>query len=117
MTDAVVAYKRQILQRIRDPPLPPGKVLRDDDVQKWLARDIFNDEVAEELGPIYLKQQLDRVTGSIENAITDPQEQVRCPSKSCHDAQRCAGGLQLYTYQKTNPRSGFGLRRLCLEAA
>ena len=76
MTEPMITYKRQVLQRMRDPPLPPGNALKDDDVQKWLAKNIFNESIANDLGAAYLRKQLDRVILAIEKAITNPEDEV-----------------------------------------
>ena len=69
-------YKRQILQRLRDPPLPSGNLLKDEEVQTWLARDIYNDKLTEELGATYMKHELDRVINAIQRAVRDHHEEV-----------------------------------------
>ncbi|RMZ76074.1 hypothetical protein DV737_g5028, partial [Chaetothyriales sp. CBS 132003] len=75
VSDDLIRYKRQLLQRVTDIPLPPGRQLKDEGVQKWLVKDIFNDQVVADLGAAYLRRQLDRVIAAIERAITDPTEE------------------------------------------
>ncbi|RMZ81782.1 hypothetical protein DV738_g1961, partial [Chaetothyriales sp. CBS 135597] len=75
VSDDLIRYKRQLLQRVTDVPLPPGTQLKDEGVQKWLVKDIFNDQIVTDLGASYLRRQLDRVIRGIEKVITDPAEE------------------------------------------
>ncbi|RMD39162.1 hypothetical protein DV735_g5966, partial [Chaetothyriales sp. CBS 134920] len=75
VSDDLIRYKRQLLQRVTDVPLPPGTQLKDEGVQRWLVKDIFNDQIVTDLGASYLRRQLDRVIRGIEKVITDPTEE------------------------------------------
>ncbi|RMZ89634.1 hypothetical protein DV736_g3135, partial [Chaetothyriales sp. CBS 134916] len=75
VSDDLIRYKRQLLQRVTDIPLPPGTQLKDEGVQKWLIKDIFNDQVVSDLGAAYLRRQLNRAIAAMEKAITDPTEE------------------------------------------
>ena len=125
LTEALVTYERQILQRLPDPSLPSSNLLVDELVQTWLAKSLFNIGKAQEVGATYLKRQLERVIRSIESAVTDPHEEgvsdalyqllTELPTLSAREQESQLQGVpqkQLVRYHLPTP---FGQDATCIK--
>ena len=72
-------FHRQFLQRLRNPTIPDGKLLKHADVQETLVRYVFSEyseDVIRAFSATYVKQVLETVIRRTEGAITDPENEV-----------------------------------------
>jgi hypothetical protein len=75
MDRSLVEFYRKFKQQIDPPNVPSGAVLKNPDVQLVLERHFFN--VAAEDLSAYQAKILRTVVERIQNAITDPEDEVR----------------------------------------
>jgi hypothetical protein len=74
MDQSLVEFYRKFKQQIDPPNVPSGSVLKNPDVQQVLERRFF--QVAAEDLSAYQAKILRTVVERLQNAITDPEEEV-----------------------------------------